>query len=72
MCQVLYESKKSLDVVIVMGLLPVPYLLHLIGVGMYASVRYDMAETIHSLQVQIDFVSTEVKLSFVQLVEHHG
>ena len=57
---------------VVTGLSPVLYFLHLIGVGVYASVSYVVAKTIHTLRVQVDFVLTEIELSFAQLVKHHG
>ena len=70
MCQILNESKESLDVVIIMGLPPIPDLLHLIHACVDTHIRYDVAETIHPLRIEVDFVSTEVQLCFAQLVKH--
>src|SRR6266481_461922 len=48
-CQILHESQESLDFMLTTGLSPVPYLLHLIGVGMYTSVRDYMTQEVHPL-----------------------
>ena len=58
MCQILNESKESLDVVIVAGLLPIPDLLHFIHACMDTHIRYDVAETVHPLRIEVDFVLT--------------
>jgi len=58
-----------LDLVVAMRLTPVLYLLHLIGIGMNPSICDNMAETVHSTRVEVNFVSAQIKLSFVQLVE---
>ena len=70
MCQILNESKESLDVVIVAGLSPIPDLLHLIHACVDTCIGYDVAETVHPLRIEVDFVSTEVQLCFAQLVKH--
>ena len=70
MRQILNESKESLDVMIIMGLLPIPDLLHLIHACMDTRIGYDVAETVHPLRIEVNFVSTEVELCFTQLVKH--
>ena len=70
MRQILNESKESLDVVIITGLPPIPDLLHLIHACVDARIRYDVAETVHPLRIEVDFVPTEVQLCFMQLVKH--
>ena len=57
---------------VITGLSPVPYLLHFICVGMYPNVCDEMPKTVHPLGVEVDFVSAEVKLGFMQFVEHLG
>ena len=58
MHQILNESKESLDIVIVVGLSPIPDLLHLIHACMDTHIGYDVAETVHPLRIEVDFVST--------------
>ena len=70
MHQILNESKESLDVVIVVGLSPIPDLLHLIHTCVDTCIGYDVAKTVHPLRIEVDFVSTEVQLCFAQLVKH--
>ena len=70
MCQILNESKESLDVVIVTGLPPIPDLLHLIHACVDTCNGYDVAKTVHPLRIEVNFVSTEVQLCFAQLVKH--
>ena len=70
MHQILNESKESLDVVIIAGLLPIPDLLNFIHACVDTRIRYDVAETVHPLRIEVDFVSTQIQLCFVQLVKH--
>ena len=72
MCQILNESKKSLDVVITVGLSPTPDLLHFIHACVDTHIRYDVAETVHPLRIEVDFVSTQIQLHFTQLVKHQS
>ena len=58
MRQILNESKESLDVVIVAGLSPILDLLHLIHACVDTCIGYDVAETVHPLRIEVDFVST--------------
>ena len=60
MHQILNESKKSLDVVIVVGLSPILDLLHLIHTCVDTCIRYGVAETVHPLGIEVDFVLTQV------------
>ena len=60
MYQILNESEKSLDIVIVVGLSPISDLLHLIHARVDTRIRYDVAETVHPLGIEVNFVSTQV------------
>ena len=60
MCQILHKSKEPLDFMKIMGLSPVPYLLHFISAGMDACIGDDVAETVHPLQIEVNFVSAQV------------
>ena len=68
MHQILNESKESLDIVITAGLSPTPDLLHFIHTCMDTHIRYDVAETVHPLRIEVDFVSIQIQLCFAQLV----
>ena len=57
MWQILNESKKSLDVMVVVGLLPIPDLLHLIHTCVDTCIRYDVAERVHPLRVEVTKVN---------------
>ena len=58
MHQILKESKESLDIVIVAGLLPILDLLHFIHTCVDTHIRYDVAKTVHPLRIEVNFVST--------------
>ena len=72
MRQILNESKKSLDVVITVGLSPTLDLLHFVHACVDARIRYDVAETVHPLRIEVNFVSTQIQLCFAQLVKHQS
>ena len=58
MHQILDESEKSLGVMIVVGLSPIPDLLYFIHTCVDTCIGYDVAETVHPLRVEVNFVST--------------
>ena len=60
MCQILHESVEPQDFMKIMGLLPVPYLLHFISTGIDAYIGDNVAETVHPLQIEVNFVSDQV------------
>ena len=72
MCQILNESKESLDIMIIVGLSPILDLLHLIHTCVDTHIRYDVAETVHPLRIEVDFVSTQIQLREAQLVKHQS
>ena len=60
MCQIFNESEKFLDIVIVAGLLPIPNLLHFIHTHVDTCIRYDMAETVHPLGIEVNCLNSDI------------
>ena len=55
MHQILKESEKSLDVMIIAGLSPIPDLLHFIHTHMDTRIRYDVTKAVHPLGIEVNF-----------------
>jgi hypothetical protein len=70
MCQILYESKEALNVIIITWFSPLAYSQHLIGIGMNAFVIDNMSKAVHPWRVQVYLLGAKVEVCFMQLVEH--
>jgi hypothetical protein len=70
MCQILYESYKFVNVIIISRLLPIADSAHLVCIRMQTLMVDHMAETVYLLGVKFTFLLFEVELELADLIKH--
>jgi len=70
MCQILYESYKFLNVIIISRLLPIVDSAHLVCIRMQTPMVDHMAETVHLFSVKFAFLFLEIELELADFLKY--
>ena len=70
MCQILYETYKFLNVIIVSRLPPIVDLAHLVCIHMQTPMVDHMAEAVYLLSIKFTFLLFEVELELADFVKY--
>jgi len=70
MCQILYESYKFLNVIIISRLLPIADSAHLVCIHMQTPMVDHMTETVYPFGVKFTFLFFEIELELVDLLKY--
>jgi len=70
MCQILYETYKFLNVIIVSRLPPIADSAHLVCIHMQTPMVDHMAETVYLLGIKFTFLLFEVELELADLIKY--
>src|SRR5580704_10529078 len=70
MCQILYESYKFLNIVIISRLLPIADSAHLVCICMQTPMVDHMAETVYLFSIKFTFLFLEIELELADLLKY--